>query len=86
MRQGKMNYKKITIIIIISTASLLIGYDVLAIAKGGTEASISSVLINFSYKMPMFTFLFGFLCGHIFWRMKPNSDTIDIDNYKKGNE
>lgn len=81
-----MNYKKITIILIMAVAVLLIGYDVLAIAKGGTEASISSILINFSYKMPMFTFLFGFMCGHIFWRMRPNKDTIDIDGYIKENK
>ena len=60
-------------------------YDVYAMVIGGTEASISSVIINFSYKMPFFTFLFGVLCGHLFWRMRPNSDTIkeNIDKVDK---
>ena len=61
---------------------LLVVYDVIAIQKGGTEASISSVIIAFSYKMPMFSFLFGFICGHLFWRMRTNKDTKNIDENK----
>jgi hypothetical protein len=57
----------------------LLVYDVIAIQKGGTEASISSVLISFSYKMPIFTFLAGIVCGHLFWRMRTNNDTKNID-------
>lgn len=61
---------------------VLIVYDVIAIQKGGTEASISSVIIAFAYKMPIFTFLFGVVCGHLFWRMRPNQDTKKIDEEK----
>lgn len=74
-----MMTKKITILVCVFTIVALLFYDVYAIATGGTEASISSVIINFSYKMPFFTFLSGVLCGHLFWRMKPNKDTIEID-------
>lgn len=74
-----MNAKKITIYIILSTILLLLIWDVIAIKVGGTEASISSIIITFAYKMPMFTFLAGFVCGHLFWRMRTNKDTVEID-------
>lgn len=58
-------------------------YDVIAIANGGTEASISSLIIKWSYKMPFATFMTGLfngiLIGHLFWRMKSNKDTKEID-------
>jgi len=74
--------KKVTGLILVSAVALLIIYDVVAIAKGGTEASISSVIIAFSYKMPMFTFITGFVFGHLFWRMRTNKDTQKIDEGK----
>ena len=65
----------------------ILGYDVIAIANGGTEASISSIIITWSYKMPFFTFCAGFfpgvLVGHLFWRMRTNKDTLDIDGVIK---
>jgi len=49
-----------------------------------TEASISSLVIRSSYEMPLMVFLIGnaigILEGHLFWRMKRNKDTIEIDN------
>ena len=74
--------KKVTGLILVTVVSLLTVYDVIAIAKGGTEASISSVIITFAYKMPMFSFLFGFVCGHLFWRMRTNKDTKEIDKHE----
>ena len=71
--------KKITGLVLVVTIALLIIYDVVAIAKGGTEASISSVIIAFSYRMPMASFISGFVCGHLFWRMRTNKDTKEID-------
>lgn len=71
--------KKVTSLLLVVVVSLLVIYDVFAIAKGGTEASISSVIIAFSYKMPMATFSVGFIFGHLFWRMRTNKDTKKID-------
>lgn len=77
--------KKTTIIVSISAFIILAIYDVVAIHYGGTEASISSLIINFSYKMPMFTFCCGFVMGHLFWRMKSNKDTVvKIDKEPSG--
>jgi hypothetical protein len=74
--------KKITGLVLVVTIALLIIYDVIAIAKGGTEASISSVVIALSYKFPFFTFMSGVICGHLYWRMRTNSDTLKIDSEK----
>jgi hypothetical protein len=71
--------KKITIWVIILTIASLVIYDGLVILSEGTEASISSVIIVAAYELPMIPFVSGFLCGHFFWRMKPNKDTVKID-------
>lgn len=75
--------KKLTTIIIIFSVVFLLGYDVFAIVKGGTEASISSIVITFAYKFPLMPFMVGLLCGHLFWRMKSNKDTLEIDVIEK---
>lgn len=83
-----MGIKKITAYVTFAIIPLLIiiilGYDVYAIAKGGTEASISSLLISSAYKMPFMVYMIGLfngiLVGHLFWRMKSNNDTKEIDH------
>jgi len=83
-----MSIKKITQLVTFAIIPLLIllilAYDVYAILVGGTEASISSLIITASYKMPFMTFMIGFLngvlVGHLFWRMRSNKDTKEIDN------
>ncbi len=66
-------------LILVAVLAVLI-YDAIAIYHGGTEASISSIMINMAYTMPFATNFMSFLCGvlfgHLFWRMKPNKDTI----------
>ena len=71
--------KKITQISIAVIFAILVTYDVFAIISEGAQASISAVIIEWSYKMPFFTFMAGVLCGHLFWRMKPNESTKEID-------
>lgn len=75
--------KFVTFIIIPVLILAILIYDVIAIKVGGTEASISSLLIVSSYKMPFLTYSLGLingvLVGHLFWRMRPNEDTKEID-------
>lgn len=86
-----MDIKKITKIVTFGVIPLLIVlilvFDVFAIVKGGTEASISSLLIIWAYKMPFGVYMIGLtngiLVGHLFWRMKGNSDTKDLDQKAK---
>lgn len=45
-------------------------FDVYIIADEGKTASISATLIRWSHEYPSIPFLLGFVCGHLFWRMK----------------
>ena len=81
-----MDFKKFTKILTFGIIPFLIAvvliYDAIAIKYGGTEASISSLIITSAYKMPFLVFCISFpsgvLCGHLFWRMKDNNDTKEI--------
>jgi hypothetical protein len=79
----KTNWKQLTIIFMAVMFCAIAVWDVLAISQGGTEASISSTIITWTYKFPAFTFLMGFIMGHLFWRMKPNDETKFIDQKKE---
>jgi hypothetical protein len=74
-----MSWPRITGIFIASMLVLVGVYDVIAIMGGGTEASISHMIIVWSYNYPAFTFAFGFVCGHLFWRVRstPELDKMD---------
>ena len=76
-----MNWKKWTAIFVLSVVVLIIIYDIIAIMGGGTEASISHMLLIWSYKYPAFTFAMGFVCGHIFWRTLDTKDTKKIAEF-----
>lgn len=86
-----MDYKKatrfVTIILIPVLITLILAYDFVAVVKGGSEASISSLIIRYSYKMPFFVYMVGLfngiLVGHLFWRMRSNEDTKEIDGQGK---
>lgn len=65
-----------------------LGYDIWAISEGGTEASISFMMYEWSYKYPIFTWTFGFLnglfVGHFWWRIRDTETTKEIsDNSRK---
>jgi hypothetical protein len=45
-------------------------FDFWVIAVDGKPGSISATLIRWSYEYPSIPFLLGFVCGHLFWRMK----------------
>jgi len=59
--------RKATIIIIILAIVILGGYDIIAYVRGGSEATISFILLQASRKNPVIPFAFGFLMGHLFW-------------------
>lgn len=73
-----INWKKYTAIFIVSVIVAIALYDVIAIQGGGTEASISHMLITWSYQYPAMTFLMGFTMGHLFWRMRDTKETAKL--------
>lgn len=62
--------RNITVIFILLIAVAITVYDVFAILKGGTESSISMVMIQWAYQYPLFPFGMGVLVGHLFWRVR----------------
>jgi L-lactate permease len=80
--------KKITAIFTISlivfvTVAITV-FDIWAISKGGTEASISHLIFEWSYKYPMLNHLAGLiegiLIGHLFWRIRDTATTKKISD------
>lgn len=72
-----MSWKKITGFFTIGLIVAIAVYDVVAIINGGTEASISHLLITYAYKYPAMPFCVGFVMGHLFWRMPGTKETPD---------
>lgn len=77
-----MNLKKITAYFILISVIVILGYDGWVILQGGREVSISHQVIEWSYEMPAMVFLVGFLCGHLFWRMRDTKATRRISGGK----
>ena len=68
-----MNYKKLTKIFVLATIAIIIGFDVFVWVKGGTEATVSWTVFEWSYDYPILPFFMGFVMGHFFWQMKPKA-------------
>jgi len=81
-----MNAKKMTFIFICVAGIVILGYDAFVMLKSGYEASISHTIIVLAYKYPIFTFLMGLTCGHLFWRMGASKETDAIDKMVHGSE
>ena len=72
--------KKLVGISLLLVAVFLIVLDVYVIGKGGTAASISQMVMEWSYKYPLFTFACGILCGHFFWRIRDTKESKQISD------
>jgi hypothetical protein len=66
-------WERITVIIIVLMVAVGIIYDIIALAMGGVEATISRIILAVTGKWPIISFAFGVLCGHLLWpqRIKP---------------
>lgn len=72
-----MKIVDITRLILLLAVIFLIGYDIYAVKTSGTEASISWVVASWVYDVPAAAFGIGFVCGHLFWQMKPRKSGLD---------
>lgn len=75
--------KKITLIFSISFVVIALVYDAVAIYYGGTEASISLMVIEYSKEFPLIPLLTGILCGHFFWGIKLTKSQLTKLPYEK---
>ena len=73
-----MKWQKATMYFVGLMLILVIAWDVFVLIDGGTESSISHLLIVWSYKYPIFTFASGVLCGHLFWRVRQTKELNDL--------
>lgn len=81
-----MTQKKMTVLFIAVMFIGIAGYDVYTIAVGGVETSISHTMIEWSYKYPIFTFMMGVICGHLFWRMSDTPFTKRMTEFIKAKD
>ena len=63
-----MIWEVIPKIILSAFVLIVIIWDVIANCTGHYEATISRVLYDMSANYPVVAFVFGFLCGHAFWK------------------
>ena len=61
-----------TVIFIIFMAVSITVFDFYIVFTEGATESISAYIIRWSYQYPSIPFLFGFLMGHLFWKMRDN--------------
>jgi hypothetical protein len=61
--------RNVTIALMVLAFFLIALYDVIALLAGGTETTISAVIISWSKVYPILPFAFGVLMGHFFWQI-----------------
>lgn len=60
-------FRRISKIVIATAFALIMLYDLVAQIMGGTNATISRAIWDFSSDVPFIPFLAGFFMGHLFW-------------------
>ena len=56
-------------VIMLAATGGLIVWDIIAVIRGGTQATISQIVRDQAIKRPMLPFAIGVLCGHWFWSL-----------------
>jgi uncharacterized oligopeptide transporter (OPT) family protein len=73
-----------TMIFTVAVLGIILIYDGYIMIKGGTEASISYLIITASYSYPLIPFFGGMIVGHFWWRMRDDEKTRKIsENTRK---
>ena len=65
-----MNIKLITTWFVLIVIAVMVIYDIFAFSQAGTHGTISWTIYEWSHEYPAFSFLMGFVMGHLFWQMK----------------
>ncbi len=66
-RRSVARWKLITGIVVLSVIVLGLAYDLVALGMGGKEATVSRLCYYTCCRYPIVAFMFGVLCGHLFW-------------------
>ena len=60
-------WQRHTVLFIIALAVTIATYDIVALWRGGAEATISQIVYDAARNEPIAAFVFGVLMGHLFW-------------------
>jgi cytochrome c biogenesis protein CcdA len=66
-----MDWRKITRAFLVGVVSVVVGYDVLAVMRGGIFATVSWQLYTWAKDEPISAFALGVVFGHILWPNRP---------------
>lgn len=81
-----MKWKKITYWVVLGSFSVMLLWDLFIVFKY-EPATISNMMIVVFHKYPFVTFLFGYVMGHLTWRMPRTKEVEkvlkDFDVIKK---
>lgn len=47
--------------------SAVLIYDIWATVRHGRESTVSAVILSWAKNYPIVPFVFGLVCGHLFW-------------------
>lgn len=64
-----MDYTAVTRLIICFIVFVVAAWDAFLMLKGHNDATFSVVLYRAAREFPVIPFVFGVLCGHIFWQV-----------------
>lgn len=59
--------KRITKVVMIATAALIILWDIYVAVEPTPGDTISEVLLGWAMQHPIIPFAIGVVCGHLFW-------------------
>jgi hypothetical protein len=58
---------RVSRIVVVTAFAIIMIWDLFAQVFGGTSATVSRAIWDFSQEAPWVVFLAGFFCGHLFW-------------------
>ena len=64
-----LKFQKWTVIVIVLTVVLLIGWDIFVAVEAGQKATISYIIEIAAHRWPIIAGAFFLLGGHLFWRI-----------------
>ena len=62
-----MTPRKLTIILILVAIVTLGGWDIYVASNEASGDTISEIILEASLRRPIIPFVFGIVCGHLFW-------------------
>jgi len=65
-----MKLKNLTKVFLVGIMLIILFFDLWLVIFGGVESTISYIIYQWSFSYPLFTFLFGVICGHLFGQIK----------------